>query len=200
MGSGYVFGAVVPAAGMSSRMGDFKPLLPLCGGTVISTSVGRVLPYVTTAAVVVGNRGDKVRRELYTHFGERVTVTENPDYASTDMLYSIRLGIAALAKCDAFFLVPADMPLISSTTYARLTASFGESTEILYPTVGGRRGHPPLISSRLIPEILAYRGDGGLREILTKHRITEISVDDTGVLKDLDTPEDYRAVMENPDE
>lgn len=190
----YRFGAVIPAAGLSSRMGAFKPLLPCGDSTVIETAIGSVFPYVSTAVAVVGHEGEKLRRMLSSRFSDRLTITTNPDYASTDMLRSVQLGLRALGECDAFFLLPADMPLIKPSVYEALIAAFDGRADVIYPVFHGRRGHPPLISYALAPAIMEYRGDGGLRAIFGSCAAKEIRISDSGVLTDLDTPQDYESI------
>lgn len=194
MQDGFRIAAVVPAAGLSSRMGRFKPLLPFADGTVVEASVGNALSRAERAVVVLGKRGDELRELLFSRFGERLIFAVNPDYGSTDMFTSVKIGLRAIGECGAFFITPADMPLISPTVYAALADAFTESDEVLLPVAGGRRGHPPLISARLIPEILAYDGADGLRGFYRGHKVREKSVDDNGVLTDLDTPSDYEGV------
>lgn len=188
----YRFGAVIPAAGMSSRMGDFKPLMPFGAATVIEAAVGSATPYLSTAVAVVGNRADALSGVLGDRFGEALVIVRNPDYATTDMLRSVQLGLRAMGECDAFFLLPADMPLISGAVYEALIAAFDTDVDVIRPVMGGRRGHPPLINARLIPEILSYQGEGGLRTILSGRREKTVAVDDRGIFTDLDTYEDYR--------
>ena len=187
----YRFGAVIPAAGLSSRMGAFKPLLPFGAGTVIEESVASALPYADTAVAVLGNRAGELSALLCGRFGDRLTLAENPDYAVTDMLTSVKIGLRAMGECDAFFLVPADMPAIGDKVYAALIGAFDGSVDVIYPVIDGRRGHPPLIHARLIPQILAYASGGGLRAVLSDRNVKEIAVTDRGVLIDLDTPQDY---------
>ncbi len=191
MASGLCVGAVIPAAGLSSRMGRFKPLLPFGKTTVIEATVSTALSVCRRTVVILGKRSDELQKLLARDFGERLLFAENPGYASTDMLTSVQLGLRALGECDAFFLVPADMPLIARSTYETLIDAFDGSAQALIPAVSGRRGHPPLIAASLIPEILAYRGEGGLRAILSRHHVREIAVEDRGCLADLDTPRDY---------
>lgn len=185
------FGAVIPAAGLSTRMGAFKPLLPCGDSTVIETAIDSVLSYVATAAVVVGHQGDKLSEALSERFGDHLTIVTNPDYASTDMLRSVQLGLWAIGECDAFFLLPADMPLIAPQVYDALTAAFDDTADVIYPVFDSRRGHPPLISGRLIPAIRRFDGDGGLRAILRNCAAKEVVISDEGILTDLDTPRDY---------
>ena len=195
MAAAYRFGAVIPAAGLSSRMGAFKPLLPFDGATVIEAAVGSVTPYIQTAAAVLGNRAGELDALLQRRFGKLLTTVVNPDYASTDMLTSVKLGLRAMGECDAFFLLPGDMPAIPAAVFEALCGAYDGGCDVIYPVAGGRRGHPPLISARLIPDILAYEGEGGLRAILAGRQVRTVEVPDRGVLTDLDTPEDYERAI-----
>lgn len=192
--------ALILAAGLSRRMGEFKPLLPLRGGTLIESSVGGALAGGAESAVVVtGHRADEVEDVLRRAFGERVRFARNPDYAATDMLRSVQLGAAALPACGAFFLLPGDMPAVAKDTYGRLLAARErEAASVIFPVLDGRRAHPPLIDARLIPEILAFHGGGGLRGLWERHEgeLRAVAVDDAGVRLDLDTPADYQRYRE----
>ena len=187
--------AVIPAAGLSSRMGAFKPLLPYGARTVIESSVENALAAANTAVITLGKRGDELRELLTARFGNRIVCVENPDYAFTDMLCSVRIALRELGACDAFFITPADMPMIGASVYHTLAGAFELDDEILIPVAGGKRGHPPLIGACLIPDILAYDGEGGLRGFFREHKVREIAVEDAGVLKDLDTPGDYASMI-----
>lgn len=189
--------ALILAAGLSRRMGEFKPLLPLRGATVIENSVGSVLRGGAASAVVVtGYRADEVEAVLRAAFGERVAFVRNEEYASTDMMRSIRLGAAALPECDAFFLLPGDMPVVAPGTFdALLAAREQEKALLIFPALDGRRKHPPLIDARLIPAIRTFDGEEGLRGLWKRYEndIRTVTVDDAGVWVDLDTKAEYQA-------
>lgn len=191
--------ALVLAAGLSSRMGEFKPLLPLRGKALIENAVESVLQGgAETVVVVTGYRGGEVEAAL-AHYGSRVRFTRNPDYARTDMLRSIQLGVRALPPCGAFYLLPGDMPVVRQSTFERLReARNREHMSVVFPTLDGYRKHPPLIDARMIFEIAAFHGEGGLRELWKQHEaeIVTVPVDDQGVWVDLDTPDDYRQCKE----
>ena len=195
--SGFRIGAVIPAAGMSSRMGAFKPLLPCGGSTVIEQTVSAVLPYADTVVVVLGNRADEVKAVLNKRFGARVQTVLNPDYRSTDMLRSVQIGLSAPGECDGFFLLPGDMPAVKGSTFAALIRMFDGKRKLIIPMFRGRRGHPPLIHAALIPVIRDYHGEGGLRGALEGVEPELIALDDEGMTADLDTPGDYALMIQN---
>lgn len=197
MQSVFRFGAVIPAAGMSSRMGAFKPLLPCGGSTVIESAVSAALPFAKHVVVVLGNRAEELQRLLKERFGSRVITTMNPDYRATDMLRSVQTGLLALEDCDGFFLLPGDMPAVGEEVFSRLIGAFDGESRVLYPTFEGQKGHPPLIHASLIPQILSYRGDGGLRAVLREYTPSYVAIGDSGITVDLDTPEDYADFIHN---
>lgn len=191
------FGAVIPAAGMSSRMGAFKPLLPCSGSTVIECTVGAALRAVPTAVVVLGNNADKVEAVLKKRYGDSVITARNDDYRTTDMLRSVQIGLEALGECDGFFLLPGDMPTVTEETFAALTRAFDGERMVIFPTYHGRKGHPPLIHASMIPSIRRFRGEGGLIALFSQIPQTLIELTDKGITADLDTPGDYAEMINN---
>jgi len=63
--------------------------------------------------------------------------------------------------------------------------------DIVIPTFEGRKGHPVLFGSALIPEILSQPGDATLRDYIAVKGYTALEVEDEGILLDIDTAEDY---------
>jgi len=185
--------AVVLAAGWSSRMGAFKPLLPFAGDTV----VGQVIASLKAAGIgrVLVVAGHEAARLAPAVEARGATVVANPDFAE-GMITSIRAGIAALPdSVAAVMILPVDIPLIRPGTLARLAGlSVSGDTAVLRPTFRGRAGHPPVIARRLFAEIVASPTDASLRDILAGHRreTVEVPVIDSGILTDMDYPEDYR--------
>jgi len=189
--------AVIPCAGLSSRMKRFKPLLTL-GGRPIIVHVIETLRSASPEEIiaVTGHRADELEA-IVLRAGARVA--RNPEYAQ-GMFSSVCVGVKNLAEnCDAFLLLPADICLVRSATIRRL-AEVGrrQPGRIVYPLFLGRRGHPPVIPSDLIPPILAYTGEGGLRAVLAdqQDRALEVPVADENILFDMDRPEDYVTAAE----
>jgi len=184
--------AIVLAAGRSSRMGAFKPLLPFGSETVIECVLSAcVAAEIQTVRVVVGHNAQRLIPLLE---GRGVPWVRNERFAE-GMYTSLQAGVGSLPTgVEAFFVLPGDMPLVRGETLRRLAADWNPTgSRILYPCFKGKRGHPPLIAGALIPEILREAPPGGLRELLARHaaEAREIACEDPGILLDLDTPEEY---------
>ena len=114
------------------------------------------------------------------------------------MLSSVQVGIRALpADSAGFFIIPCDLPLVESSTFVALAEAWNESASAVSPVYKGKRGHPVLISSALIPEILGLGPGETLKSALTRYRdrSIEIPVSDHGILLDVDTQEDYATAL-----
>ena len=184
--------ALIPAAGHSSRMGSFKPLLPLGRSTVIQEAVERFRRAgIDDIRVVIGHRKEELAPIL-----DRLEVRKifNPDYAS-GMLSSVLAGLRSLeSEILAFFWLPVDVPLVKPSTINALVKAYRDSgAGILYPRFEGLRGHPPLISSAIVTN-LPDDCRGGLRAFLHAHEKQALDLDviDQSILMDCDTNEDYR--------
>jgi molybdenum cofactor cytidylyltransferase len=185
--------AVVLSAGFSRRMGAFKPLLPFGSATVIERVIATIREAgVGAIRVVVGWNADVLIPVL-----DRCAVPWVRNERFADGMYaSVQAGVRSLPPdVAAFFLMPGDMPLVQGGTLGRLITEWDAGPgRILYPCYQGHRGHPPLVASQYIPEILRETPPGGLRELLGRHTADarHIEVADPGILADLDTPEAYR--------
>jgi len=189
--------ALILAAGFSSRMGELKALLPLGGGTMLAQAVSLFRDCgIGDIVVVTGHRAAEIGA-VATAAGARLA--HNPRYAA-GMYGSIRAGAGLLAdRCDGFFLLPVDIPLVRRGTVRLLVRSFAAAPALLCsPVFAGRRGHPPLLHADLIPAILAEEQcEGGLRALLARveathpDRVREVPVADAHIHIDLDTPDDY---------
>lgn len=188
--------ALILCAGRSSRMGGFKPLLPLGGETLIERAIGLFNGVgIGRVVVVLGHGADRVLPVLERSGIEPVINTR----CDEGMFSSVQAGVSGLGgACGSFFILPVDIPLVRPDTLERLLEAFRTGdAEICRPSFRGRYGHPPLISAALIPAIRDFDGTGGLRALLACHgdRTAEVAVDDPGILLDLDTREDYEAAL-----
>ena len=186
------FSAVIAAAGLSSRMHEFKPLVCIGKETFIQSVVHTLREAGAQDIVVVcGYKADTLKKHLAE---EDVILCENPDYASTDMFTSLCLGLRALPRpADGFFLMPGDVPLVQSGTIRAIAAS---GAKIARPVFNGEIGHPAYFSCECLSPLLAYTGENGLRGAIVAMGmpVTDIAVDDRGVLLDADTHADLKQI------
>jgi len=187
-------GAVIVAAGLSSRMKSFKPLLQLGGSTVIRTAIETLQSAgVSPIVVVTGREADSLQRHLQPL---SVHCIYNDDFATTDMFHSAKMGMKHIQPlCDRFFFLPADVPLFSKRSLLTMMGySDYADCQFLLPSYKGQEGHPVLIDQKLIKELLLYAGDGGLKGALEHLNCQKEVLDlpDAGTTMDADKPEEYQ--------
>ena len=183
---------VVLAAGWSSRMGAFKPLLPFGDDTVLGHVISTIeRAAIGTTYVVVGNKAERMVPVVEAHGAVAVV---NAAFAD-GMMSSIKAGIAALPDTiDGAMILPVDVPLIRAGTLTQIAKRAGDGqSAVVRPTFRGRSGHPPFIHRQLFAGILAAPPETTLRDILGQHQLhaQSVPVIDSGVLRDMDYSEDY---------
>ena len=183
--------AVVLAAGLSSRMRELKPLLPLDGVPAVIRVAHAYRDVGLEAVVVLGFGAERVAPLLD---GHGVPSVVNHDFAD-GMYSSVRCGVRALpADVRAFFVHPVDCALVRSETLGLLARFTGASaTTVVYPVHGAERGHPPLVPAGLRDAILAEEPKGGLKELLARGEAAacNVHVDDPNVLLDMNDAAAY---------
>ena len=185
--------ALIVAAGMSSRMGDFKPMLNI-GSISIAQRVVATFQQagVEKIVMITGFNATLLERHLS---GNGIVFLRNEEYERTQMFDSVCIGLRYLrGKCDRVLFTPVDIPLFTAATVRALLET---DAELACPAVDGETGHPTLIAASLIDRILSDPGDQGLRGALERcgAELTRVPVEDRGVLHDADTPEDYKALL-----
>jgi molybdenum cofactor cytidylyltransferase len=185
-------GVIILAAGYSSRMGQFKPLLPFAGATVIESVVRLFLrARIQDVLVVLGSRAEDLR-PVAEAAGAHCIVNSN---FADGMFTSVRAAAREMVdRVDAAFLLPADMPLVRSTTIRALADTFAaRQNSVIHPVFGGHRGHPPLIPSCILAEAAGNDEAGPLSSLLARyeHSAIEIDVADEAIHMDMDSPADY---------
>jgi putative nucleotidyltransferase with HDIG domain len=189
--------AIILAAGYSSRMGKFKPLLPIDGKTVIERTIDVFANNgIRNIMVVTGHRSLEIDRVLQS---SGVKLVENCEYDS-GMFSSVKAGIKNLDidKTDAFFITPADICLIRPLTVKLLAAACQKKAgKIFHPCFDSKRGHPPLISISLASFILRSKTNDNLKTILEGFdpAAVDVQVPDRHILVDMNRPKDYEVAL-----
>ncbi|WP_199883949.1 nucleotidyltransferase family protein [Anaerosinus massiliensis] len=189
---------IVVAAGLSKRMGLFKPLMPYTHGSMIETTVTKLQQAGTDKIILVTGYRSAEIAERFLH-AENVLLVKNEQYLYGDMLESVQLGLKEAVDCDAAYVMPGDMPAIAVETFLKVRHSMEQTgAKVVFPTVAGKKKHPPFIRNACFSTICKFRGEGGLRVILDKFsaETARVPVEDIGCTLDADTWKDYMRLLE----
>jgi molybdenum cofactor cytidylyltransferase len=181
-------GAVVLAAGRSSRMGSNKLLLDVAGRTVLDRLLDALTQVVDDIVVVTGHNPEPLRAIAKAH---GVHVAHNPDY-ERGMTTSFQTGVLAMGDVDGVFLVLGDQLGLRPEVLLRMAAALDDvpGALIVSPTHEGKRGHPVLFSWSLKGEMLAI--EGTLKEVVDRYSLKHVSIEGgEWSTIDFDTPEDF---------
>lgn len=189
--------AIVLAAGLSTRMGKPKMLLPWKDSTVI----GYVLSTLSQAGInyirlVTGANHHELSQLMKQ---DEVELIFNKNYANGEMLSSIQVGLSHLAdEIEAILVVLGDQPQIEVQVVRKIIERYQATQHpIIVPSFKLHRGHPWLLGKPYWQEICELKPPLTLRDFLVKHHdiIDYINVDTASVIQDLDTQEDYSHYM-----
>jgi molybdenum cofactor cytidylyltransferase len=187
--------AVVLAAGKSTRMGAHKMLADFAGRPLLRVAVENVLESSVDEVVLVTGHGAADCEAAL--LGLKVRFVHNPEYA-TGLASSLRVGVAAVGSADAVVVCLGDMPRVSGSVVDQLIAAFNpdEHRSIVLPIFEGKIGNPVLWGAEHFPRLLNLSGDNGARRLITEIRseATEVEIDNSGVLIDVDTSDDLAAL------
>ena len=192
-------GAILLAAGESSRMGQLKALLPWRNTTLLEHQLRALLDGgVQQVVVVVGHDADRLKPIIEAVEGASWTL--NNDYLQGKTT-SLKAGVAALAgqPISDVLLLNVDQPRNADTVRRLLERHQASSFRITIPTHGGKGGHPILIAAELFPELAEIEEESqGLKAVVRRHaEATErYELDDPSVLLDLNTPEQYQKALD----
>lgn len=192
-------GAVVLAAGKSTRMGAPKQLLLLGGRTVLEQTLENIrCAGVDEIVLVLGSYAETIRQQLPPSAFTGLKLVVNQSYGQ-GMASSLREGLAALEpNVDASLIVLADQPFTRPETLRRIVDRYVQSDgQIVIPSYRGFRGNPVLLDRSVFAEVMALEGDIGCRAVFGSHLegIIKVEVEDIGVLLDIDSRDDYERLQ-----
>jgi molybdenum cofactor cytidylyltransferase len=182
---------VLLAAGAARRFGSNKLLHPLDGGPPLAlAALANLRSAVPRVIAVVRPRQTQLAQRLR---AAGATVIECA-HAEDGMGASLACGVQAACDAAGWIVALADMPYIRPDSIAKVAAALAAGAAIAAPAYQGRRGHPVGLDQAYRRQLEALRGDEGARALLEQNRdsVTLIDVDDPGVCRDIDTPDDLR--------
>ena len=181
---------IMPAAGLSSRMGAWKLMLPYNDQTILEASVKNALAICSRVILIAGYRSDELIEKMSAYTNVKIVVNKGYQYG---MLSSIKLGIKHV-RSDYFFIAHADMPCIGSELYHQLWQARGAGS--VFPGDEQHSGHPVLINSSLKQGIENDLQSRTMKANLKKYPMTYLQLSNNEMHLDIDTPEAYATLCE----
>ena len=189
---------VILAAGGSTRMGSPKAALRTPDGEMFVTRIVRTLRTagVTDLVIVTGTHHDAVLDALAHDREAAPRVVRNPD-PSRGQLSSLLAGMDAVvtSQSDAVMMTLVDVPLVRASTVAAVIETWQRTrAPIVRPAIGDQHGHPVIFDRALFNELRRAPLDAGAKSVVRahEHEIVNVTVDDEGCVRDVDTPSDYQ--------
>lgn len=188
-------GAVILAAGSSSRLGSPKQILQFRGQSLLRRAARAALDAGCRPVIVVtGASAELSRRELD---GLDVRETFNPRW-ETGMASSIAAGLEGLAGADvaaAVFLL-CDQPHVTANVLSGLVEAYrATGRPVIASTYGGSFGVPALFSKPLFAELARLEGGAGAKQVIQRHASEACFLPFGGGEVDVDTSEDVSRLM-----
>ena len=191
------FVAILLAAGESTRMGQMKALLDWEGTSLINYQVSTLLDAgIAEVIMVLGYESEAIQKEVVPY--DRLRCVVNHAYREGKTT-SIKLGLSAVdeASPHGVMFLNVDQPRKTDTIAMLMECHHDSSAQITIPTYHQKGGHPIIFDSILIPELLCVNEETfGLKHITDAYskQTQRVEVDDSSVLWDLNTPDQYNEV------
>jgi len=199
------FAGVILAAGYSTRMGRDKALLPWQNTNFLGAAIEMLFASTDLVIVVGGANVGSLKSEIYRR-GAFLTINPDP---SRGQFSSLQTGLQEVLNRgrDAAVVTLVDRPPISSATVAALTESFRIESragkwaivpEVIDPATGmAKHGHPIILGREMIEFILKAPVTNNARDVMHAHqdRIRYVTVEDDNTIRNVNTPEEYAALL-----
>ena len=187
------------AAGFSSRMGRFKPLLPWRHGTVIEAVVATLRGGgATPILIVTGHRAKAISEQLK---GGPAKTVFNADYRQDEMLRSYQVGIDALCQeerqASGALLALGDQPHIPKGVIRQIISKVRTDPDsVVVPSYMRRRGHPVYLPRWAFSELLGLTRKQSLRDLLEifDDKIVYETVESDCIRRDMDVPAEFESL------
>ena len=189
------FNVIILSAGTSSRMGFPKAFLPFSNQT---TFLDKIVDQMTAwgckkiCVVLNSDLKGQIGIRQFRGLAEEVPTIVWNRFSERGRFYSIYKGVQECGYKTPCFLTNIDTPLFQASTLGQLAAA-GVSKGYVSPVFEEKGGHPILLHTDVLKNIL-LKGTSGLplSEFLAPFKRTQVRVDDEGILKNINTPEDYQ--------
>lgn len=196
-----VLNSLLIAAGLSSRMGEFKPLLPFQNESIIISIINKLLPFSSNVFIVTGFKEKEIISAIEKYFpksvlDDKIVLVSNHDYEK-GMFTSLQAGLRKAKECDWILYHFIDQPQLPQNFYTDFITQTDDKFDWIQPAYNKRKGHPVLIRKSLFENILGTEENSSLKVVSNIKNISKKiwNCNYKDVLVDIDTPEDYNMLI-----
>ena len=184
---------LIISAGLSGRMGKFKPLLSYKGKSFIQNIVLRLDSVCDKIIIVTGYKANEVEEDInQLNINSKIEFVFNSEYEK-EMFISLQAGLQKADNCDWIFYHFVDQPGLPEVFYKKLVEQIDDRHYWIQPKIKEQKGHPILIRNDLFQIISGAPLNSNLRTISNdpkvKKKFWECGYEE--IFQDIDTEEDY---------
>lgn len=172
-------------SGMRDKLRQALP-----GGEAVAAAAANSMLAVLPAVVAVVRHDNQ---ELAMRLQQAGCAVSLCDTSGQGMAASLVHGLSQAGNADAWIIALADMPYVKPSTIEALRDALRGGADIAVPVWNGLRGNPVGFGRRHLDALLRLQGDEGARSLLKAWPVAEVPVNDPGIRRDIDTPDDLAA-------
>ncbi len=189
-----IIGLVI-AAGFSSRMGKFKPLLQYNGKSFLKNIVTKLDSVCDEVIVVTGHNGNSIETEL-SLFQNKAKIITNENYKD-GMFTSLQAGLKKTSNSDWVLYHFIDQPTLPNSFYKNFIEQIDKTFDWIQPKYKGINGHPILLNRKLVDLILDAPHRSNLKETTNNSSIKKKhwNCNYSEIHDDVDTIERYNNLL-----
>ena len=184
---------LIISAGLSQRMGKFKPLLGYKGKSFIQNIVLRLDSVCDKIIIVTGFKANEVTEDVnQLNINSKIEFVFNSEYEK-GLFTSLQAGLAKAVESNWIIYHFVDQPGLPEEFYKEFVKQIDDKHNWIQPKIKSQKGHPVLIHKSLIEHILSCSNDSNLREIsndpMVKKKFWGCGYRE--IFQDVDTQKDY---------
>jgi CTP:molybdopterin cytidylyltransferase MocA len=191
-----VYGIIL-SAGLSGRMGKFKPLLNHKGKSFIQNIALKLNSVCTKTIIVTGFKSNEVEHNVnQLNINSKINFVFNEQY-ERGMFASLQAGLKASKNPDWIFYHFVDQPGLPVKFYSECVKQIDDKHNWIQPSFKGQNGHPILIHSSVFELIINSPINSSLR-VISKNSIVKKKIwacEFEEVLQDVDTKSDLSGLV-----
>lgn len=191
-----IIGLII-AAGLSSRMGDFKPLLDYRGKSFLENIVDKLNPICDEVVIITGHNANLIETEIKSFKNiEKIKTIFNENFKE-GMFSSLKTGLRNSLNADWILYHFIDQPNLPISFYENLLCQTDNLFDWIQPEFEQKNGHPILLNKRLIKIITSSPVTCNLKEISSVNNIRKKhwNCEYPEILNDIDNIDSYKELI-----